>query len=243
MTLFWDNWTKSVAAHKIFELFFYNIEKIERINSIQSKIAKILKFYILILVTLIIHQCAMTNPAFTGNTLDKGDAILTPCIDYIMFGDEEEIDFGFYPSLGAAYGLPWRFEAGLQYYPTRALRSSLRWQITPEKIKKFKLGLSVDNFSMITHKDGLIPSYYSVYGLTGSYQYKQILPFVNLSYNNWLENVMLDERFLSGGIGVGFQLFDKKDPLIFIPEVIFGWTEEEWNVTFGVGFRVPFDLK
>ena len=192
---------------------------------------------------LIIHQCAMTNPAFTGNTLDKGDAILTPCIDYIMFGDEEEINFGFYPSLGGAYGLPWRLEAGIQYYPTRVLKSSLRWQITPEKMKKFKLGASVDNFSMLSHNGEFIPSYYGVYGLTGSYQYKRILPFVNLSYNKWLENMMLDEHFWGGGIGMGIQLFDKNDPLIFIPEMIFGWADNEWSVNFSVGFRVPFDLK
>ena len=55
--------------------------------------------------------------------------------------------------------------------------------------------------------------------------------------------MMLDEHFWGGGIGMGIQLFDKNDPLIFIPEMIFGWADNEWSVNFSVGFRVPFDLK
>lgn len=97
------------------------------------------------------------------------------------------------PSVGLAYGLPYRFEIGIRTYMFITLEGLLRYEITPKTFKYFDLSANLHY--------GVTPSFtYLKYGLTLSKEIYKFEPFVNYFYYQDVK------EYFNGNNVIGFGL-------------------------------------
>jgi hypothetical protein len=188
--------------------------------------------------------CITTN-YYTGRTLEEGETIVTPGVDNLLLITSEEgvveKDFSFSLSLGAATGLPWRFETGIRAYFPYIWEANIRHQLNPRSFDWFDLSANFHMGVMFSRKfDEVEPPYYK-YGLTISKEIFSLQPFVGYYWNNHFEFEGESEfnnfQIVCFGLAIPF-----KDDLI-IPECNYYRSPEgEFSVySIGIGIRASLD--
>ena len=144
------------------------------------------------------------------------------------------------PSFGMAFGLPYRFETGIRWYPFYTLEGSLRWQINP---RLFKLFDSSINFHYGNTKLKYFP--YSKIGITIGKYLKGFQPFLSF-YKYYYDEYYYgkDDKFASTDVitfGVGIPY--KND--IIIPEINYHLSSDiaKGTMFLSIGIRASIQRK
>jgi len=201
-----------------------------QIKSIITKIKKLI-LSIIIMIIPFMQSCLMTSNGFTGRTIERGKIHVSPAVDYLVISDEEDTEFGFYPSFGLDLGLPLRSETGLKYYPLYFFKGSLRTQLTPRDWHDWQLGTSVDLCYTSISSSPLVP----FFRLTAGYQTGRVTPFINISYSPI--ELYGKDRYIQYGMGAGIPIGPKGKQNIIIPEIMIG-NRDGYMLSFGLGFRL-----
>jgi hypothetical protein len=138
---------------------------------------------IVLLSIIFISGCLITPHYYSGKTLKPGKKSLTFAANSIIIGSNhdginiEDDNITISPQVGLTYGLPYRFEMGVQYFPPQLLEARLRWQINPENFKYFDASLD-GTFGKASYLE------YFKYGVTISKDIMFFAPYVYYSKNN-----------------------------------------------------------
>ncbi len=166
---------------------------------------------------MLFYGCAATTNCYTAKTLKRSEKVLTPGFDFLAYMDENgKIKLNtktfVFPSFGAAFGLPYRFEAGLRGYISSTVEASLRWQVNPEKFDLF-------DFSCNMHVGMIAFEYpYSKIGVTIGKEISKFQPFLSYYHYDYIEEFFDNDDFFSNGVicfGIGIPF--KKD--LIVPEI------------------------
>lgn len=198
----------------------------------------------------VVYGCATSSNFYSAKTLDENKFALTFGADDILIKSSDKSltvskDEPLVPSLGAVYGLPFRLESSLRWYPPRLLEISLRKQVNPRSFNLFDGSI---NFSY-----GYFFNHYSYlkYGVSISKDIHEFEPYVHYSFYHFISATEGDfsDSFISGAIeefinanrtiGLGIGLPVKK--LKFYPEVDYQYFNNNlsnglWH--FGIGVRI-----
>ena len=194
------------------------------------------------LVALLFYGCAATTNCYTAKTLKKGERVLTPGFDFLAYMDENgkikiNTETFVFPSFGAAFGFPYRFEAGLRGYISSTVEGSLRWQVNPEKFDLFDLSCNM-HVGTIAFE---VP--YSKIGVTIGKEISKFQPFLSYYRYDFIEESFDDDDFYSNGVicfGVGIPF--KKD--LIIPEINYLLKNDYTNsgaAFFSIGIRAMLE--
>lgn len=195
-----------------------------------------------ILVSLFFYGCAATTNCYTAKTLKKGEKVLTPGFDFLAYSDDEgniklNTETFVFPSFGAAFGLPYRFEAGVRGYIFSTVEASLRWQVNPDMFDLFDLSFNAHVGTIAFD----VP--YSKLGVTIGKEISKFQPFLSYYRYNFIEESFDDDDFYSNGVicfGIGIPF--KKD--LIIPEINYLLKNDYINsgaAFFSIGIRGMFD--
>jgi len=194
--------------------------------------------------------CVSSSNYYTGRTLEENKySIGFGADDIVIKSSDKSLSVSknkpFVPSLAGSYGLPWRFEIGMRYYPANVFEASLRDQVNPRTF-------DVVDFSLNLHYSIIFGSYsYLRYGATLSKNIREFEPYVHYSAYQFVgaTSAIFDNSFISGSeaiyvnnnraIGFGIALPLKSAKLF--PEVNYQYfggdlTHGLWH--FGIGVRV-----
>ena len=212
---------------------------------------KKLKLYLsIVLLGLMICGCATSSNFYSAKTLDENKFAITFGADDILIKSSDKSltvskDAPLVPSLGAAYGLPFRLETGLRWYPPRLLEISLREQVNPPSFNLFDGSINLSYGYFFSHYS------YLKYGISISKDIHEFEPYVHYSFYHFISATEGDfsDSFISGAIeefinanrtiGLGIGLPVKK--LKFYPEVDYQYFNNNlsnglWH--FGIGVRI-----
>ncbi len=204
---------------------------------------------ILIPFVTLLCGCVASSNFHTGRTLEEtkialafgADDIITKSNDkYLTISKGRPCVLSF----GLAYGLPFRFETALRYYPTEFLEASLRYQINPRSFTIFDCSL---NCSYARFFGGYS---YLKYGISISKNIHEYEPYIHYSFYHkvgstegdfsggfisGLTGILIDNS-LSIGLGVALPFHTAK----ILPEIdyqYFGTNVSHGIWHFGIGFR------
>jgi hypothetical protein len=197
-----------------------------------------------------LYGCVTSSNFYTGRTLEeKKFSIGIGADDIILKSSEESISISkkkpMTPSISLAYGLPWRLEVSLRYFPTHFIESTLRGQINPQSFDIFDCSLNLSYAALIGGYS------YLKYGISVSKNIQEFEPYIhyaNYHYmgaakgdfsDSFLSNVTDDFINHNHSIGFGIALPLRKAKLY--PEVnyqYFGNTLRGGLWHFGIGIRI-----
>lgn len=201
-------------------------------------------------LTVMVSGCVTTSNYYSARTLESGKFSFTLGTDDIVLKSNNQTvqvskDKPFTPSIGFAYGLPYRFETNVRYYPSRFVELTLRDQINP---RDFELMDGSVNFTYAHLFGGYS---YIKYGITISKNIFEFEPYIQYSLYNFMnaeqgdfstgyisaniDDVINNNRSI--GFGIGIPLRKAK----LFPEVnyqYFGGDTKNGLWHFGVGIRV-----
>jgi len=199
---------------------------------------------------LILCGCVSSSNYYSGRTLEENKySVGFGADDILLKSSDKSLSVSknapFAPSLAGAYGLPWRFEIGMRYYPANVFEASLREQVNPRTFDVVDLSLNL-------HYSIIFGSYsYLRYGATLSKNIHEFEPYVHYSAYQFVgaTSAIFDNTFISGSeavfvnsnrsVGFGIALPLKTAKLF--PEVNYQYfggdlTHGLWH--FGIGVRV-----
>jgi hypothetical protein len=161
---------------KLGSLFYTSIKYMKK----PSITKKLLFIFPLVYIMLALNGCVASSNFYTARTLQESkfslgfgvDDIVTKSTDNSITVSKNVIVV---PSISMAYGLPWRLEAGLRYYPTRFFEGMMRWQVNPRSFDILDCSL---NFSYASLIDGYS---YLKYGISISKNIQEFEPYVHYS--------------------------------------------------------------
>jgi hypothetical protein len=206
-----------------------------------------LLFPLIIALIVGLVGCIATTNYYTGRTLEKGKAIISPGLDNIIIQSTDEglsinKNMPFSPSFGFAVGLPYRFEVGLRWYFQKTFEGSFRWQINPRKFRYFDISTNLHYGSFYLQEK------YFKYGLTVSKQLNRFEPFIshywyssgetNSLSNPDFSDIWETNRVVSTGLAIQI----KKG--LIIPEINYQYISGHFSdalIFYSIGFR--FDLR
>lgn len=191
----------------------------------------------LFIVTVL--NCISTN-YYTGRTLKKGEKVVASGVDNLIWmnQDRELLDkeFPFSISLGAAYGLPERFEAGFRTVFPYVYEIHVRHQFDPAITRWFDMSLNVHSglFIMGGSDNGVLP--YHRLGMTLSREIQTFQPYVGyyLVFNHPDEvHDIAFYRMLCFGVGI------PRGHDLILPEWNYCFNPHDGGgfYTFGIGIR------
>ncbi len=214
-------------------------------------------YFLVLFLIIVLDGCTASSNFYSARTLEENKFAVSFGADDIVTkssgSSSENIgiskDLPFAPSVGIFYGLPYRLETGLRWYPIRFLEGSLREQLNPRSFNTFDASINLSYA-------GLIGVYsYLKYGATISKNINEFEPFIYYSFYHTMGNMtgLTGSSGLDGfitnlssdiinnsrtiGFGIGLPLGKTK----FYPEVDYDYYEN--NITngiwhFGVGLRL-----
>jgi hypothetical protein len=211
--------------------------------------SKTIIFSLLIVSTISTCGCVASSHFHTGRTLEKNKfTMLFGADDIYIQSDDESLTITkaqlFVPSIGAAYGLPLRFETSVRWYVPRKLHYSVRHQINPRSFEIFDGSI---NLSYAHISDGYS---YLRYGISASKDISGVEPYIHYSLyrivdtsedmsigfiSNLTEEMIDNSRTLGFGVAIPVRhttLFPEFNYQYFGNEIPKG----AWR--FGIGFRV-----
>jgi hypothetical protein len=213
---------------------------------------KSIPIYILLVVSTL-YGCVATSHYYTARTVEENTfAFGIGADDIAIESADQTIEVSkkavLIPSIAIAYGLPYRLETGLRWYPPRFLEGSLRYQINPPTFH------IVDGSINLTFAHLFGGYSYLRYGISISKNIHEFEPFVHYSFYNFLgaDKGDFSDSFISGAIddfisnnrsiGFGVALPIRKAKLF--PEVDYQYFDNDidkglWR--FGVGICVYID--
>ncbi|HVO75533.1 MAG TPA: hypothetical protein VMT35_16000 [Ignavibacteriaceae bacterium] len=212
-------------------------------------INKILNVFVLLMV-LNIYSCAPSSNFYSGRTLEENKLAITAGADDIILKSNENSltiskDSPFAPSVGAAYGLPLRLEAGLRWYMPRVLEVSLREQVNPRDFEIFDGSF---NFTFGHVFEGYS---YLRYGISLSKNINEFEPSLHYSFYSFVGATESDfaDSFISGATKefinknrvIGFGLGIPVRGIKFFPEVDYQYYNNNFSSGlwhFGIGVRI-----
>ncbi len=206
--------------------------------------------HIALLSAFFLCGCVASSNFYSGRTLEEGKySIGVGADDIAMKSSDNSFSVSknspFVPSVGGAYGLPWRFEIGMRYYLVNLLGLSLRHQVNPRSFDLVDLSLNLQYDLRFGQYSDLR------YGATLSKNIHEFEPYVHYTAYHFIGSTtdVLQDSFISGVaetfvnqnrlIGLGVALPLQKKAKIY-PEVnyqYFGGDLSHGLWHFGIGFR------
>ncbi len=206
--------------------------------------------HIALLSAFFLCGCVASSNFYSGRTLEEGKySIGVGADDIAMKSSDNSLSVSknspFVPSVGGAYGLPWRFEIGMRYYLVNLLGLSLRHQVNPRSFDLVDLSLNLQYDLRFGQYSDLR------YGATLSKNIHEFEPYVHYTAYHFIGSTtdVLQDSFISGVaetfvnqnrlIGLGVALPLQKKAKIY-PEVnyqYFGGDLSHGLWHFGIGFR------
>ena len=218
-----------------------------------------LKIYSAALISFLSYSffgCVASSSYYSARTLEENKLALSFSADDIIIKDSKSSstqigiskNLPFAPSLGLAYGLPFRLETALRWYPPEFVEFTLRDQINPATFDIFDGSIDVSYASLINAYS------YIKYGATISKSVNNYEPFVHYyfyhtvgtmtgSNSGSLDGFITDltSDIINNSRIVGFGVGVPVSKLKFYPEIDYQYFGNDlssglWHV--GIGLRI-----
>lgn len=184
----------------------------------------------------------MTTNYYTGRTLEKGKAAITPGLDNLILfkenGGNIQKKLFFSPSLGYARGLPLNFETGIRVYFPYVLEANIRNQLNPRTFDLFDVSANFHTGIIFAKGFEEVSHPYFKYGLTISKEIATVQPYLSYYFNKGFmdennSDALSDFPTICFGLAIPY-----KDDLIF-PEFNYYKNRRGGNgiISFGIGLR------
>ena len=195
-------------------------------------------------------RCVATSHFYSAKTLESTKfAFAVGADDIAVRSTDQSVQISkkapFTPSIAIAYGLPYRIETDLRWFPTRFLEGSVRCQVNPPTFDILDGSVNV-SYAIVFGGYS-----YLKYGITISKNISEFEPFVHFAFYNFLGAGKGDfaDSYISGAIddfisnnrSIGFGVAIPSRKAKLFPEVDYQFFRNEigsglWH--FGVGMRV-----
>ena len=225
------------------------------------KIRKIIRLILVTSIpfvsTLILNGCVAASSYYSARTLEANKLALGFGADDIIMKDSQTSlerigiskDLPFAPSIGLVYGLPYRLETGLRWYPPRFFEISLREQINSRTFKSFDCSLDIsyagliDIYSYLKYGatiskniNGFEPYFhYYFYNMTGRMKSLSGVSSLDGFITNISKEIINNSHTVGFGIGIPFNSVE------FFPTVDYQYYNNDISIglwQFGIGIRI-----